>query len=174
MNLHKFKQILHRAKEGDIAIQYELATRYLDGVGRRKNVKKGMYWLKEAATGKSIEALFRLGELYWCGSGKVKENQKVALYYFKEAATLGLAKAQYLLGAIYATDSKRIDLSQAVKWYEKASKNGDNEATYNLGIMYLNGEGIAKDIEKGLTLIEKSALAGFELAIDFLIQHKAK
>ncbi|HRD68406.1 MAG TPA: tetratricopeptide repeat protein [Candidatus Competibacter sp.] len=167
----KLQQLLQKAKSGDGDIQYEIAKRYLDGYGRRKNVKKGMYWLKKSAKEKFTKAIFRLGELYWCGSGKILENQEVALALFEEAAFAGLVKAQYLLGAIYATDPKRIDLIRSANWYTMASNNGDAEASYNLGLMYLNGDGVTKDINNGVVLIEKAADAGFELAIQFLSEY---
>lgn len=39
---------------------------------------------------------------------------------------------------------------EAFKWYRKASKNGHDEATYNVGIRYLYVEGIPENSVKAL------------------------
>jgi uncharacterized protein len=37
------------------------------------------------------------------------------------------------------------DDAEAVKWYRKAAEQGYANAQFNLGLMYLNGEGVPED-----------------------------
>lgn len=47
------------------------------------------------------------------------------------------------------------DFTKALKWFEKASKNGYLPATYNVAIMYANGDGIDKNIEIAIEIANK-------------------
>ncbi len=58
--------------------------------------------------------------------------------------------------------------------YQKAFKHAKTYARYNnacaqyyLGLMYLNGQGVTANVEKGNKLIEQAAKQGFQPAIDF-------
>ncbi len=162
------KKLVDDAERGITRAQLELARIYLDGERIKKDTKKGLYWLECAAASGSDEAHLELGELYWCGYGKILEDKHKAAQHLRIAASNGLAKAQYMLGSIFATDKDLKDLPQALCWYEAAAKNGDAEALYNAGIMRLCGEGAPKDIEKGASMIEEAAEKGCFLARQYL------
>jgi TPR repeat protein len=51
---------------------------------------------------------------------------------------------------------------KAVKWYKKAAEGGDFMAKNNLAVMYLEAEGVKKDIVKAKLLIEE-ALNGSDI-----------
>jgi len=58
--------------------------------------------------------------------------------------------------------------------YARAFKHAKTYANYNnacaeyyLGLMYLNGNGVAPDVTKGNDLIQRAANKKFQLAIDF-------
>jgi hypothetical protein len=73
-------------------------------------------------------------------------------------AEAGDTSAQCQLGAIYATgDFGKIDLLASVKWYRTATELGSSEAQYNLGLMYLNGQGVERSIDVGMELLLKAA-----------------
>jgi TPR repeat protein len=149
----RFQKLLIKAKNNDSDAQFNVAQIYLSGTGQRRNLKKAIYWLEQSANLSNIKALLRLGELYWCGSGKMPENTTKALTLFKKSAQLGSVKAQYMLGAILATDKKFYNPIEAVIWYQMAADSGDVEALHNLGVMYCLGEGVKQDKKKGEELI---------------------
>ena len=61
------------------------------------------------------------------------------------------------------------DYKKAIKWLEKAAKQGDSDAMYLIGkCYYYGGNGIKKDINKAREWISKSAALGNETAIDNL------
>ena len=47
-----------------------------------------------------------------------------------------------------------------MKWYRKAMKQGFVAAQYNLGLCYINGDGVAKNINKGIELLTGAAKQG--------------
>ncbi len=67
----------------------------------------------------------------------------------------------------FCSSEERGDETKAREWYEKA-KNGDAEAMFNLGVMYYNGEGVAKDYGKAREWYGKAAENGDATAMFFL------
>ncbi len=114
-----------------------------------------------------------------------------ALNTFYTLAKKDDAKAQYNVGLIYANGKGvQKNLSKAKKWYEKAAKQGNGPAQYNLaqlyhaagetdahgyekaveaGIMqaynnlddlYMEGKGVKQDQQKAFELFQKAASLG--------------
>lgn len=52
------------------------------------------------------------------------------------------------------------DSTEAVKWFRKASEQGDADAQKELGDMYRSGEGVTKDINEAAKWYHKSAEQG--------------
>ncbi len=50
----------------------------------------------------------------------------------------------------------------------KRAEKGDGEAQYNLGLMMVIGEGIEKDLKKGIEWMEQSAKNGYQLSAHVL------
>ncbi len=50
----------------------------------------------------------------------------------------------------------------------KRAENGNAEAQYNLGLMMVIGEGIKKDLKKGIWWMEQAAANGYELSAHVL------
>ena len=69
-------------------------------------------------------------------------NYKKALEEIRPEAEAGDPRAQYLMGVMYA-HGKGVerDNFEAARWYEKAARNGETRAAFNLGFMLLNGVG---------------------------------
>ena len=81
----------------------------------------------------------------------------VAMNYFKKAADADHVEAMMLLAHILYRSNEN---KEALKWYERADTLGNVEATYNLGLMHMGGEGTKKDAQKGTDLIVKAATNG--------------
>ena len=56
------------------------------------------------------------------------------------------------------------DNVEAVKWYRKAADQGLADAQNNLGYMYANGQGVAKDEKEAYKWLLLSGAQGNELA----------
>lgn len=75
----------------------------------------------------------------------------------RRRAQLGLVGAQYNLGVMYAINGQA---RSATYWFRVAALRGHREAAYNLAVMMLNGEGVAKDDHKAAEWLERSAKRG--------------
>ena len=116
------------------------------------NIEKGFQFIKKAAKQKHPVALENLGVLYKYGKG-CKLNYNKARSSFKKAAKLGNHKAAYSLGYLYlkGLGNTPQDYKKAVQWFEKSAYP---MAKYWLGLCYLKGYGVAKDIAKANALLE--------------------
>jgi len=63
------------------------------------------------------------------------------------------------LGMMYLKGNK--DEIQTVVWNRIAAEQGYPDAQYNLGVMYENGQGIAKDEAQAVAWYRKAAEQGF-------------
>ncbi len=72
-----------------------------------------------------------------------------------EAARQGDRVAQFTLGTWYYNGEEGLpkDYSQAVVWYRRAAEQGNVRAQMALGLCYCRGEGVPKNVWKGLRLI---------------------
>lgn len=57
---------------------------------------------------------------------------------------------------------------EAAKWFKKSAEKNNPDAQYYLGLMYIYGFGVIKDVEGGLNLIRKAAEQGYYDAQYFL------
>jgi uncharacterized protein len=65
------------------------------------------------------------------------------------------------VGATYAQGARvATDLRAAARWYRLGARRGDPESQYDLGFMYLLGEGVAADPTRGLAYLKHAANAG--------------
>lgn len=72
---------------------------------------------------------------------------KHGLTYVKSSAQRGNVTAQLVLAMVY---SARRDYTTAAKWYQSAARQGNPNAEEYLGLLYVNGLGVAKNYKKGL------------------------
>jgi len=121
-------------------------------------------------------AQFNLGLMYANGQG-VPQNDAEAFGWFRSAADQGLADAQYNLGLMYLNGKsplnmfvsdpksadvvKKIHYASAVEWFRKAADQGHALAQYNLGSMYLSGQGVPQDYAEAVKWYRKAADQGF-------------
>lgn len=93
----------------------------------------------------------------------------------KHAAEQGDSGAQFALGCYYnglnytkddswwsskTIDNKKLDPAKAAYWYSKAADQGNTAAMGNLGMAYIQGEGVNRNEQKGLGLIKSAAERG--------------
>lgn len=81
-------------------------------------------------------------------------------------------KAEFNLGLVYTKGGHGIveNYQEAAKWYGLAAEGGRPEAQFNLGIFYLNGQGVPRNPDKGVEWLKKSARKGLQEAIDTLAE----
>ncbi len=110
----------------------------------------------------------RIASMYLNGNG-TEINVPKAASLLEKAAQQGNPDAAYQLGYIYSSEKYNLtDIQKsnkhyvcALSGYEKSEKENVNAtAEYRVGLIYLNGLGVDKNIEKAINWLEKSALNG--------------
>ena len=51
-------------------------------------------------------------------------------------------------------------LKQAFYWWQKAAEHGNAKASYNLGCLYENGEGVAENLNQAIYWYQKASEQG--------------
>jgi TPR repeat protein len=84
-------------------------------------------------------------------------DEKLHVKYLKKAIKFGSSSAIYHLGTFY---HDRYKYSQAKKYYLIGCDLDHSGCYFNLGIMYLEGEGVKKNVEKTIKLFTKAMELG--------------
>lgn len=143
---------------------------YYYGWGVAQNFTEALAWYRKAAEEGDDGAMVLVGLCYKNGEGTSK-NYGLAVEWFTKAKNkTNNAEAINYLGLIYEEGGDWIkqDKPKAVGYYKEAALSGLAAAQYNYGMSLICGEGVAKQLEKGLEWVHKAAEQDFQLAVDFL------
>ena len=131
----------------------------------RDHIKTAIDYYRKSANLGYAEAYNSLACLYENGYG-VQKDEREACVLFYLAAKHGSSHGKFNLGRCYewGIGTKQSWVS-AVEWYEKAAKQNNVDAIYNLGLFYLNGEegendSISIDYQKAYTYFKKAVDLG--------------
>ena len=129
-----FELSLKFAQKGNVDLMYNTATCYMRGFGVEKNTKEGYKWFKQYESNVT---------------GKKLTDVQNILVDFDD-------KGDYYLGLhLYS--------GKAANYYKRIS-HGDTEAKYLLSKCYQNGDGVAKDVSKALSLLKEAGEEGHQQA----------
>ncbi len=145
--------------------KYMLGEAYEYGWGVGKNEKEAFKWYMIAAKKGVAKAQNTVGVSYFQGNMVDKDTHK-AYKWFLKAANQGDADAQYNLGNMLKNRGMN---DAALQWKERAVLGGHVQAMFDVAQAYIKGEGLEKNMEKGLALLKqcaakKSANAQYYLA----------
>lgn len=138
------------AAQGDAGAQFMLSDLYARGLGGlQKNKTEAANLLSKAAAQGHVWAQFNLGNYYFEGTG-VERNHATAAHWYETAISQYKGSQNptfYRLGRIYRAGSGgKQDYAIARGWFERAELHPP--ASYQLGLMYQFGEGVAVDMSK--------------------------
>ena len=114
-------------KQGNIKAAYALGTWYLHGYHVKKNLKKAIKLIKNAANANVSEALYDLAVSYEIGKGS-KKSSRLAFEYYLKSALYGDKQSLFEVGRCYFYGigvSKNRRISKI--WIEKAKNEGITE-----------------------------------------------
>ena len=94
-------------------------------------------------------------------------NYIVAENYLLKSIEDNNPRAMNDLGVVY---EKQGEYEEAYKYYLSASELGHNTSFYNIGLFYLNGTVVKKDVNKAIECFEKSAKLGYSKGYEELAQ----
>ena len=135
-------------------LNYRLGKMYEYGLGVTQDYNSAIehYKLSE-----NKYAFFALGNIYRHGSGVETDYAKAFDYYMRSLSSKGgMPFASYAVGQAYELgQGVEKDLSSAHNFYAEAlkglekvfTKNHDDNISYKIGMMYLNGKGTDIDLE---------------------------
>jgi serine/threonine protein kinase len=110
-------------------------------------------YFKSAADNGNGEGKFTAGECYYLGKGTTVDVPK-ALELLQEAAAMHEPRAMDLLGTHFR---RAKDYQKAKTYFEEATQLGFVRSTVNLGVLYLQGEGVTQNYQTAATLFKKGA-----------------
>lgn len=178
---------------------YSLGLKYLNGKDVSKNNLKALHLFRKAAEQGYPRAEYQLGIMYRDGIG-VGRNKKTAIKLFRHASVWGESDAKSALdqlngnnkpskgtdgdgGALYrrakkylSGNSNKEDFNHAYRLLIKSARLNHRESQYEVGILYKNGTGTPKNIEKAKYWLTKAVDNGYviaRVALRKLLSHEA-
>jgi len=61
-----------------------------------------------------------------------------------------------------------MDIQESAKWYRMAAEGGDEKAQANLGLLYLDGRGVKKDLVQAFAWLKASASQGWIVGRNYM------
>ncbi|MDF2542231.1 MAG: hypothetical protein K0S47_1949 [Herbinix sp.] len=113
-------------------------------------------YYQKAANQNNAKAMYHLGKLYEKGYG-VKEDLEQAKKLYSSASDGNIAIASTKLGDFYYKDKKYV---QAIKYFLKAVMQGDTKPQFQIGEMYLRGEGVTSDLAEAIKWFNQASEHG--------------
>lgn len=98
-------------------------------------------------------AQYCLGALYRDGGVLIPDDEQ-AEKWFRLSAAQGNDCAAYALAKLIQEQGRT---AEAVKWMEQSAQAGNRFAQYQFAKLHLTGDGVAKDVDKAVELLEASA-----------------
>lgn len=159
------------AEKGDPEAQQIIAWMHLVGIGTWQHKEEAFKWAKQSADQGYDHGCRQLAWLYHDGSGCTKSFEN-AVFWFQKAIEKGDARAINELASVHndpggPVANPHLNYELAVSLYRKLVEREDAHGYYNLGLMLMQGKGVAKNEAEGLRLWRK-ALEG---ADDAVVRH---
>ncbi|WP_010654575.1 SEL1-like repeat protein [Fluoribacter dumoffii] len=146
---------INAAKNGNSIAQFTLAENFIDS-RNASNRKLGLIWLNKSVANGNPQAITRLGELYLEGK-LVEKDEKKAEELLKKAAEQGFAPALVGLGELALEQNQK---DQALKWFNQAANQHNDEAYLDLAHIYLQPKSPVYDPKTAFMWTLKAAQNG--------------
>ncbi|XP_066488645.1 LRP2-binding protein [Tiliqua scincoides] len=169
-----------QSKDTDFQSLYQLGVMYYDGLGTQQDPKKGIEYMKRIINSTSpkarhlkFAAAYNLGRACYEGYGtqtSEEEAERLWLIAADHGNPKASVKAQSTLGMLYSAKKPK-DLKKAFFWHSEACGNGSLESQGILGLMYLNGHGVRKDLKAALECLNQASDRGNVYVMGHLVEY---
>src|SRR5262249_37306061 len=160
-------QLMPLVEQGDASAQFQLGTKHLRGRRVEKNAAEGLRWMRASGEQGFVKAQLYLGNYY----ADVAHDDTEALAWFRRAATKMVEKdgviAARKAGVILSRNAGTA--GEAARYFRQGADRGDPRAQVLLGLLYLDGNGVEKDVAEGLKLIEEAATPVYRVPTQGLV-----
>jgi TPR repeat protein len=157
-----FSEILRE----DMALSGEVGSKYFSYaksfLPKEAAEAKGLAAWKRGAEYGEAHNMVLLGNLYRRSQFGVRADAREAHDWFLRAAKKGDAEGMIALGGLLLNGREPVaqDQAAAAQWFRKASESGYESGTILLAQCYLEGEGVGKDVQRGLAMLKGLAEKG--------------
>ena len=156
------------ANRGNTSALLNLALAYYKGEGVAKDDKAAIELLEKVPLDQQPLAGRYLGDIYLSNPDLEDRYQKAISAYSSSAKNKDVG-SYYALGKIYSDDESGVkDDNRAVNFYTYAAAEGYLPAQYLLGVMYINGEGVERNLPLGHAWLEMASNGRYEPAVTTL------
>ena len=145
------------AEQGNATAQNDLGNCYYSGNGVTKDYAKAVEWYTKAAEQGNSDAQANLSRMYYTGKG-VAQNDAVANEWYNKALKNGADKAWVIHSIGYGFFEQK-NYAKAREWFMKGdvlSGYWAASCAYWLAVMYLDGEGVQKNLTKAKEYAQKA------------------
>jgi TPR repeat protein len=150
LNLKQAEAFFKKAAKNNLSKAYTaLGEIYLNKSKSDKNLQQAIAFLKKGVEKNDPSSFFYLANCYADGIG-LFVNETKAKKLYGQAVSKGIKDAAFPYA--YYLDKNDQNWSEALKWYNVAIKNGDDQAALTLGDYYATGKHFQKDYKKALEL----------------------
>lgn len=168
----QLKRTYAKALKGDADACYRIGKAIASGeLGNDFDIRgESVKWYERAADRGSCEACCALGKYYELKEDYIEAHR----WYHNAAETDGRYKddEQRVFNLYIAGNSvnkgvkaeREGDIATAVQLYRQAANAGHKIGEFNLGLCYLNGEGVRVDYQEAVRLFRSSAMKGYSAA----------
>lgn len=150
-------------KENSDNARYVLGTKAIEGNDPekvKKNDKKGMTWLREAAGNDHIDSQEYLA-YYDIRFEKVPNIRRIMAYLEAVVEKKESTRALTTLAEFYINQRKeRRAVQRGFELYKKSADLGDLIANYWVGVLLHRGQGVDKDVKEAIKYLEKASELG--------------
>ena len=160
------------AENGSRAAQMELAWSYETGAYGMVDYREAANWYGRAAERGDQQAQYSLALMCLEGD-RISKDEVAGRKWLEAAAAGGMDRAMNTIGAahVHGLYGYPKDPSVAIRWYRTAIERGNTEAKFRLGVLYLDGEVVARDVATGLQLLNEARDEGYGWAGDVLKEY---
>ena len=167
LNYEKARQLYIKAAEsGSARAQNELGIIYVEGKGVERNCSESVKWFNKAVKQNYSKAKYNLALKYYSGTCVDKDIKK-AVKLYSECGSAGIFACMKNAAIIYFNDFN--DPVNAFKWSLKAAETGDDHFQKQVGMMYLSGTGVEKNVRKASYWLRQSAAQNNQEAIKIIM-----
>ena len=174
------EDLFRRAQGGDNDACFNLGECFFYGRGVSQDYAKAIHWYIQSSDRGDCSSQKKLADCYYLGQGTDRNLAKAA-YRYEQAAEQGDYDSQKALIRCYTIGGNGLNADRRrAEYYSKRygipiedgtsnglmkrAQNGDPEAQFTLGNMYLRGTGIEQDYEKAIYWLKLSAQKGHAAA----------
>ena len=145
---------IEKAAENDYEDAYYIVGKsYLEGIYFDVDYEKAYYYLKKGYEALDTNCIESLGDMYINGL-YVNRNVSYGLELYEKCIDYGNKELFYKIGKVYEDEGL---IRQAIASYSAGYDSGDIKCTQRLGIIYYNGEGVVRDIDRAIKYMEVAA-----------------